>query len=101
MAKKYIVRDGFVVGHQLKTSAGETYERTYNGGEEVTLDDDVAALHLHKLEFANPKDADAARAAEKASAIAAKAASSPAQLVGDLVAALGQAQAAAAAIPAA
>jgi hypothetical protein len=92
MAKKYIVRDGFIVFLEVTGPKGDKYERTYTSGEEVTLEDDEAAKHQHKLEFANQKDRDAALAAEKAAAQTATAATDPAVLVQMLVAALAQAQ---------
>ena len=91
MAKKYIVRDGFVVFLALFKPSGEKYERTYTGGEEVTLEDADAADHAHKLEFANQKDRDAALAAEKAAKVTALAGGDPAGLVQQLVAAIAQA----------
>lgn len=99
MAKKYIVRTGFVVHQQLQRTDGSLYIRTYNEGEELTLDDSDAELHAHKLEYASQKDRDAALAAEKATKVAQAAAQSPAELVNQLVAALAQAQAAAGAAP--
>lgn len=95
-SKKYIVRDGFVVVQTIPKNDGSTYDRTYAGGEEVTFDDDVAALHAHKLELASQRDRDAALAAERTAQIATAAGQSPAELVRQLIAALSQAQAAAA-----
>lgn len=95
-AKKYIVRNGFVVVLKLTRDNGDTYERTYTEGEECTLEDTDAALHAHKLEFANARDRDAAVAAEKTALESTRAAQNPADLVAALVAALAQAQAAAA-----
>jgi hypothetical protein len=44
MSKKYMIRNGFTfVDHQGTAKVG---------GEVIELDDDVAALHLHKLEEA-------------------------------------------------
>lgn len=87
--KKYIVRDGFVVFLTLEKADGNgTYTRTYESGEEVTLDDAQAALHLHKLELANQRDRDAALEAERKAAIARQAANGPADLVSMLVEAL-------------
>lgn len=91
-AKKYVVREGFVVFLGLVKPNGEKYERTYAGGEEVTLDDADAALHAHKLELASEKDRAAALVAEKAATQSSLAASDPAVLVQMLVAALAQAQ---------
>jgi len=89
--RKYIVRDGFVVALTLtNATTKETYERTYNGGEEVSLDDDDAKLHLHKLEFANQKDRDAALAAEKEAKAAASSDQNPVDLIAQLVAAIAQ-----------
>lgn len=99
-SKKYIVREGFVVALQLKNaSTGQAYERLHVGGEEVVLEDEQAAAHIHKLEFANQKDRDAALAAEREAAIAARAAGGSADLVGQLVQALQAANASAAAAP--
>jgi len=96
MAKKYIVRDGFVVVLKLVNPKDQSeYERTYNSNEECTLEDDQAAQHLHKLEFANQKDRDAALAAERQAQQDATAAQNPVDLVKALVAALVQAQQAA------
>jgi hypothetical protein len=91
-SKKYVVRDGFIVFLSVISAKGDKSERTYTGGEEVTLDDADAADHIHKLEFANQKDRDAALAAEKAANITSMAASDPSALVQALVAALAQAQ---------
>jgi hypothetical protein len=93
--KKYVVREGFVLVLKITKATGETYERDYQGGEEVTLDDADAALHAHKLEFASQKDRDAAAEAEKRAAQSVAAAANPVELVAALIAALGQAQAAA------
>lgn len=97
-AKKYLVRIGFVVVLELVKagSKGETYTRSYEGGEEVTLDDEQAELHKHKLEFASAKDRDAALAIEKEAKVTQAAQNSPVELVQTLVAALGALQAAAA-----
>jgi uncharacterized membrane protein len=99
-SKKFIVREGFVVVLALTKPDGSTYERTYEAGEELTLEDDQATLHRHKLEVANQKDRDAALAAEKQADIATKAVSSPIALINSLVAALSQAQVAAGVAPA-
>lgn len=88
MARKYIVRTGFVVVLKLQKPDGSTYERTHEGGEEVTLDDDQALLHRHKLEFASQKDRDAALQAEREADVAAAAQLAPVQLVQQLTAAL-------------
>ena len=90
--KKYIVREGFIVFHEIVKPTGEKYERTYVGGEEVALEDADAAQHSHKLEFALDKDRVAALAAEKAANVTAMAANDPTALVQMLVAALAQAQ---------
>ena len=92
MAKKYIVREGFVLFLALINAKGEAYERTHQEGEVVELDDDEAAKHAHKLEFASEKDRAAALAAEKTAAIATAAASNPVELVQALVTALAQSQ---------
>lgn len=92
--RKYIVRDGFVVRLTFKRPDGQSYDRDYQGGEEVALDDDAAAQHAHKLEYASQKDRDAALAAEKEARIAQAATGSPAELVQQLIAALGAAVAA-------
>jgi microcystin-dependent protein len=91
-SKKYVVRDGFVVFLKVISSKGDVSERTYTGGEEVTLDDSDAADHLHKLEFSSEKDRAAALAAEKAANVTAMAGNDPSALVQALVAALAQAQ---------
>lgn len=91
MAKKYIVRDGFVVVLKFTKTDGESYERRYEGNEEVTLEDDQAAQHIHKLEFSSQKDRDAALAAEKADAAAKNAAASPVDLMATMAAMLSQA----------
>jgi hypothetical protein len=100
MAKKYIVREGFIVFLEIVGPKGDKHERTYTGGEEVSLDDEDAARHAHKLEFATQKDRDAALAAEKAANVTALAGNDPGALVQSLVAALAQAQGVAAAAPA-
>jgi hypothetical protein len=91
-SKKYVVRDGFIVFLKVVSSKGDVSERQYTSGEELTLDDADAADHIHKLEFANQKDRDAAVAAEKAANVTAMAGSDPGSLVQALVAALAQAQ---------
>ena len=100
MAKKYIVRGGFVVQQTLTKSDGSTYVRAYNEGEEVVLEDADAELHAHKLEYASQKDRDAALAAETAARQRQLATQDPAALVQQLVAALALAQSAAAPAPA-
>ena len=92
-SKKYIVRDGFVVNLILNKADGGTSTRTYDSGEEVTLDDDQAPLHLHKLEFASQKDRDAALAAEQQAKVSQAAASNPVDLVKAMADMLSQAQA--------
>lgn len=99
--KKYIVREGFVVVQTITKTDGSSYERTYIGGEEVNFDSDQFALHGHKLEFASAKDREAALAAEQQARVASAAASSPAELVITLVAALQAALAGGAQAPAA
>lgn len=79
--KKYLVRTGYVVVLALINAAGTTYERRYEGGEDVTLDDDQAAQHQHKLEFANAQDRDAALAAERIARVGQAAAQSPAEMM--------------------
>jgi hypothetical protein len=101
MAKKYIVREGFIVFQEITKSTGEKYERTFTGGEEVSLEEDEAAQHAHKIEFASEKDRANALAAEKAAFVSAHANSEPAELVQSLVAALAQAQGLTPAAPAA
>lgn len=96
-AKKYLVRQGFVVVLTMTKQDGSTYDRIYDSGEEVTLDDEQAALHIHKLEFANQKDRDAALAAEKQAQVATAAAGTPSELVASLISALQQAMGGAAA----
>ena len=90
MAKKYIVREGFIVALALINQAnGQGYERVHVGGEEVVLEDDQAEAHAHKIEFASEKDRAAALASEKAAAIEKRAAAgNPADLVAQLAAAL-------------
>lgn len=89
---KYIVRDGFLVITQARSSDGKTHDKTTIGGETIDLDDNVAALHLHKLELADPKARAAAFKAEQESKVTAMSASDPATLIGQLVAALASAQ---------
>lgn len=93
--KKYIVRAGFVVVLKIHKPDGSFVERTYDGGEEVTLEDADAEMHRHKLEFALQKDRDAALAAEQQALVASKAQQSPVELVVALTAALQQSIAAA------
>lgn len=101
-SKKYFVRLGFVVCLMvLNQATGKETERRYEGGDELTLDDDQAALHLHKLELADPKDRKAAEKAEQEAKVAAAAAQSPVDLVGMLTSALAQAMVAAGGVPAA
>jgi len=100
-SKKYLVRDGFVVQIAATKSDGSTYTKEYNGGEELVLDDDIAAQHLHKLEFASAKDRDAAIAAEQQAKVFAAASQSPVELVQQLIAALSMAQQSAGVAPAA
>lgn len=90
--KEYIVRKGFVVIITKENEDGTKSEKTFESGEVLKLDDDVAAQHMHKLELAREADRKAALAAEKAAEVAAKADSSPVELVQQLVAALAQAQ---------
>lgn len=86
--KNYVVRDGFVVVQKLMTSDNKPYERTTAGGEPITLDDDEAAQHAHKLELANPKERAAALAAEQEAKVASHANNAPVALVQTLVEAL-------------
>lgn len=79
--KKYLVRTGYVVVLALINASGATYERRYEGGEEVTLDAEQAAQHEHKLEFASQQDRDAALAAEHAAKIGHAAAQNPADMM--------------------
>lgn len=92
-SKKYIVRDGFVVVLKIVKADGSFIERSYQSGEDLTLEDADAALHQHKLEFASQKDRDASMAAEQQASIATKAQQSPAELVSALISALTMAQA--------
>lgn len=85
---KYIVRDGFLVIMQVRSNDGKTHDKTIIGGETIDLDDDVAALHLHKLELADPKARAAAFKAEQERKVTAMSTSGPATLVAQLVAAL-------------
>lgn len=80
-SKKYTVRAGFVVALLLQKQDGGSYERRYESGEELTLDDDQAEQHLHKLEFATQKDRDAALAAEQSAKVTTAAAQSPAEMM--------------------
>ncbi len=98
--KKYVVRAGFVVPLITVKPNGEKSTKTFDAGDEVTLDDEQHALHAHKLEFANQKDRDAALAAEQQAATAKAAQNSPAELVQLLTAALTQSLQAAGAAPA-
>src|SRR5690242_407763 len=93
MAKKYIVRDGFIVNLIATASNGEEHEKKAIGGEIIELDDSVADRHLHKLEFADKKDRDAALKAEQERKVASMATANPAQLIQQLTAALAQATA--------
>jgi hypothetical protein len=88
--RKYIVRDGFVVPLTVEKPNGEKFVKMVDAGEEISLDDESAALHAHKLEFAKQSDRDAALAAEKEAATAQAAQNSPAELVQLLVGALSQ-----------
>ena len=92
MAKKYIVREGFIVFLEVVSPKGDKYERTFSGGEEVSLEDDAAALHTHKIEFAMQKDRDIALAAETAARVKAAASGDAGTLVQSQVAALALAQ---------
>lgn len=85
---KYIVRDGFLVITQVRSGDGKTHDKTTIGGETIELDDDVAALHLHKLELADPRARAAAFKAEQERKVTAMSASGQANLVGQLMAAL-------------
>jgi hypothetical protein len=101
-SKKYLVREGFVVILALVNATnGSTYEKRYEGGEEVTLDDETAKAHMHKLEFASQKDRDAALAAEQEAKAAAAASQHPVDLVNMLTSALAQALQASGQAPAA
>jgi hypothetical protein len=86
--RNYTIRDGFVVILKLTKADGSTYERRSESGETVSLTDEQAAQHLHKLEFADQADRDAAIAAEQKAAVMNHAAGSPVELVQTLVAAL-------------
>jgi hypothetical protein len=90
--KKYRIRDGFIVNLTVTAANGEAYEKKAFGGEVVELEDDVAEQHLHKLEFADKKDRDAAAKAEQDRKLSSMGASNPAELIRALVAALAQAQ---------
>ena len=87
--KKYIVRDGFVTTLALAKNDGSTYEKRYEGGEEVTLDDAQAALHRHKLEFADQADRDAEMQAEHDKAVATAKSQATPELIKQLAEALG------------
>lgn len=88
--KNYKVREGFVVVQRVKntTSPGGAYDKVIQGGETVALDDDTAAQHAHKLEFADEADIEAALAAEQQAAVAKHATNAPVALVSTLVEAL-------------
>jgi hypothetical protein len=86
--RNYIVRDGFVVVQTVVKADKSTFTRTTSGGEPITLDDDEAAQHAHKLELASQKDRDAALEAEQQAKIAAHANNAPVALVQTLVEAL-------------
>ena len=86
--KKYIVRDGFHAAIAISKADGSTSEKRYDGGEEVSLDDATAALHLHKLEFADQRDRDAQEKADRAKAVASAKAQHPVELVSMLAEAL-------------
>ena len=94
-SKKYIVRQGFVVHLTLMGQDNRPVNRSYEGGEEITLEDEDAALHLHKLEFANQRDRDAAFAAEKKAQVQAQSGAGLTETVSALIAALQQSQGAA------
>lgn len=91
MPKKYVVREGYVVILTTEGNDGKKYDRTFIGGDIISLDDDQAEQHLHKLELADAKDRAAALAAEQAERAKTQAAD-PVKLISDLVAALSQAQ---------
>jgi hypothetical protein len=93
--RKYIVRDGFVVPLVVEKQNGDKHVKLVDAGEEISLSDEDAALHAHKLQFAKQSDRDAALAAEKEVATAQAAQNSPAELVQLLVGALSQVLAAA------
>lgn len=89
---KYVVRDGFVVVLQTKSADGKVHDKNMIGGEPVELDDATAALHLHKLELADPKARAAALKAEQDKKVAAMSTADPATLIQQLVAALASTQ---------
>jgi hypothetical protein len=89
---KYVVRDGFVVVLQTKSADGKVHDKNMIGGEPVDLDDETAALHLHKLELADPKARAAALKAEQDRKISTMATADPATLIKQLVAALASVQ---------
>lgn len=89
---KYVVRDGFLVITQVKSTDGQTHDKTTIGGDTIELEDDVAAQHMHKLELADPKARAAALKAEQERRVATMSASDPAALIQQLVAALAAAQ---------
>ena len=92
MAKKYIVRAGFVLWRPVTSAKGETTERFYDEGETLELDDAEATLHGHKIELADEKDRAAALKAEKLADTATKAGMPAADLVAALAQAIAQAQ---------
>lgn len=81
-SKKFIVRAGYVVVLAfINATNGNTSERRFEGGEEVALDEDQAAQHLHKLEFASQRDYDDALAAEREARMRHAAHQSPADVM--------------------
>jgi len=88
--KNYLVRDGFVVSQRIKNAAAPNgfFEKLFQSGETVTLDDDGYAQHAHKLELADPTERSVALAAEQKAAVAKHANNAPVVLVQTLVDAL-------------
>jgi hypothetical protein len=68
--KKYKIRDGFTFIDENNAVRG--------GGSEIDLPDDIAQLHLHKLELAAPVQTSAPRKAAGPKAAAATPAPTPA-----------------------
>lgn len=89
--KKFQVRAGFIVYLETLKSNGEKSQKAYDGGEEVTLDEDQYKAHAHKLEFASAKDRDAQAAAEVEQAAQRLEVSGPNNMVDVLAAAMAKA----------
>ena len=64
MPKKYFIRQGF----SFRLDNGGIV----SGGEAIELEDDVAKLHLHKLDVSDPKEPTPAKKPKKAADAASK-----------------------------